>query len=354
MHGAWGMGRTAKQQVQLNERVEKDRAHALALKGKFDEAIRIYRALLAQRDDAALYQSLGDVCRKRGLLDDAVKAYFSAAKQLEAQGHLPRARAALAVALQLAPGEPKLVGAMNALRAAPAPRPVVTPPLPDRVKRHLALVPPPVARVEEVGDDDILDSGEPLPVITAQKPQRGATREVTPVSAGSLLEELLAGVPDVQEPATPALPPEIAAIFAAPPKAAPKHRSVDDLLALPPKQRTGSNPRLHRPANPNAKIPADIAAIFEKPVAPAPERRRNTRPPPPVPSLLGNDDDVLDSGFEHILDHVFSSDDTERTDPFCPRWPEQSSSRETVVARPRGKVAAKARPKTRVPSYPRV
>lgn len=242
---------------------------------------------------------------------------------------------------------------------------MVTPPIPERVKRHLALVPAPKRApvVEEIGDDDIIDSGEPLlPVVTAAKPQRGATREVTPVSAGSLLDELLAGVSPsserglaVREPSTPveqvapALPPEIAAIFASPPTAPRAVVTVDELLA----KRTGSQPKLKRPSKPNAHVPAKIAAIFAKPPSPAPAKRHDTRPPPPVPSLI--DDDAQDSGFQHVLDHVFSDDDDMKTDPFTPPW--DGKSRETVIARPRRSAAAirGAAPRERadkVPSYP--
>ncbi|MFT3711455.1 MAG: tetratricopeptide repeat protein [Archangium sp.] len=333
------MGRAA---TKLDERREKDRAHALVLKGKFDDAIGIYRALLKQKaDDAALWLQLADVFRKRGKLDDAVNAFRSAAQHLEAQGHVARAKAALTTALQWAPGEPLV---LNALKALQVKQPVVTPPIPERVKRHLAVVPPLVGP-EEISDDDILDSGEPLmPVITAAKPQRGATKESSSPSI-SLLDELLEGLPPEPEPAKPELPPEIAAIFAAPPQPAPKRISYDALLNQPTKKpavRTGSNAKLHRPARPGAPMPAAIADIFAKPPSPAPARRRDTRPPPPVPSLLGADEEVASSGFEHILDHVFSADDEMRTDPFSPRW--EGESRETVVARPRGK--------SRLPAYP--
>ncbi|MBL8910838.1 MAG: tetratricopeptide repeat protein [Archangium sp.] len=353
------MGRPA---PKLNDRAEKDRAHALALKGKYDDAIRIYRGLLKLKsNDAAVWQSLADVCRKRGLLDEAVKAYRTAAEHLEAQGHVPRARAALVVALQLAPGEPSLVNQLNALRAVA--------PIPDRMKRHLALVPtpaaPPVEQIEEMGDDDIIDSGEPLlPVVTAARPQRGATREATPVSARSLLEELLDGVPEakpaptpvarpgpasrvappVEARATPSLPPEIAAIFASPPTAPRAVVTVDELLA----RRTGSQPKLKRPNNPNAHVPAKIAAIFAKPPAPAPAKRHDTRPPPPVPSLI--DDDSQDSGFQRVINHVFSDDDELKTDPFNPPWDERKC--ETVVARPRRSAAAIRGAAPKVPSYP--
>lgn len=346
------MGRAA---TKLDERREKDRAHALVLKGKFDDAIGIYRALLKQRaDDAALWLQLADVCRKRGKLDDAVNAFRSAAQHLEAQGHVARAKAALTTALQWAPGEPLVLNALKALQATN--QPVVTPPIPERMKRHLAVVPPLVAP-EEIADDDILDSGEPLPlmpVITAAKPQRGATKESSP--SISLLDELLEGLPpEPPPPAKPELPPEIAAIFAAPPQAAPKRISYDALLNQPTKKpavRTGSNAKLHRPARPGAPMPDAIADIFAKPPSPAPARRRDTRPPPPVPSLVGADEEVASSGFEHILDHVFSSDDDMRTDPFSPKWPE-GDSRETVVARPRGKTRQPAYPVSKSNSVPR-
>jgi hypothetical protein len=329
----------------LNERAEKDRAHALAMKGKFDDAIAIYRALLKQRErDAGLWLAIADVYRKRGKLDEAVNAFRTAATHLEAQGHVARAKAALTTALQWAPGEPLV---LNALKALQGQQPVVTPPIPERVKRHLAVVPP---LVEEISDADIIDSGEPLlPVITAARPQRGATKESSSPSI-SLLDELLEGLPPEPlappAPPAPSLPPEIAAIFAAPPQPAPARISYEALLNQPTKKqavRTGSSPRLHRPARPGAPMPAAIADIFAKPPSPAPARRRDTRPPPPVPSLLGADEEIASSGFEHILDHVFSTDDELRTDPFCPKWPE-NTSRETVVARPRGK--------TRLPAYP--
>jgi tetratricopeptide (TPR) repeat protein len=134
------MGRPARRE--LSDRELKDRAHALTLKGKYDDAAAIYRGLVAANEgDSGLRLHLAEVYRKRGRLDDAVDAYREAARLLHAAGHTPRARAALSCALQIAPGEPVLVGALRELTAA-APA------------RRLALVPPPLVEEEEV-----LDSG---------------------------------------------------------------------------------------------------------------------------------------------------------------------------------------------------
>ena len=143
------MGRLAQQQP--SERELKDQAHALSLKGKYDDAAAVYRALLRlSARDSGLHLNIAEVYRKRGRLDEAVESYQEAARLLASAGHVARARAALACALQLAPGEPVLVGALARLDPAPVPR-------------RLALVPPPVPDEEEVletGFDDVSD--EPM------------------------------------------------------------------------------------------------------------------------------------------------------------------------------------------------
>ncbi|MFO0595941.1 MAG: tetratricopeptide repeat protein [Myxococcaceae bacterium] len=117
----------------LNDRDEKDRAHALMLKGRVEQAIAIYRGLVTRNArDASMWLLLGDAQRKVGQLDHAVRAYHTAARQFADQGHVARARAAIAVALRIAPGEPTLLEELRGLRPQP-------------VSRHLALVPPPVA-----------------------------------------------------------------------------------------------------------------------------------------------------------------------------------------------------------------
>ena len=142
------MGRPARQEP--SERELKDQAHALSLKGKYDEAAALYRALLRlNARDSGLHLNIAEVYRKRGRLDEAVESYQEAASLLASAGHVARARAALSCALQIAPGEPVLVEALRRLEPAPAPR-------------RLALVPPPVPDEEvlETGFDDVSD--EPM------------------------------------------------------------------------------------------------------------------------------------------------------------------------------------------------
>jgi tetratricopeptide (TPR) repeat protein len=138
------MARTAARQV-IDERVEKDRAHALVLKGRYDEAIAIYRVLTVfNAEDANVRLQLAETFRKRGLLDSSVATYREAAELLEKQGHVARARGVLTGALRVAPGEPVLVESLRRLRTPPPPR-----------KLELVKPPPPVV---EVSDSDLIET----------------------------------------------------------------------------------------------------------------------------------------------------------------------------------------------------
>ena len=139
-----GMARTAARQV-IDERVEKDRAHALVLKGRYDEAIAVYRVLVVfNSGDANIRLQLAETFRKRGLIDSSIATYQKAALLLERQGHIAQARGVLTGALQLAPGEPVLVESLRRLRTPPPSR-----------KLELVKPPPPVV---EVSDSDIIET----------------------------------------------------------------------------------------------------------------------------------------------------------------------------------------------------
>ena len=159
------------------QRTDKDRAHALVVKGKLDEAILIYRSLVKQcARDASLRLHLAETCRKRGLIDDSVRAYRESAELYAADGHTARARAALLCALQLAPGEPQLVNALRALRPAEVVRHLaLVPPVPPsppvstsarpraasaEPERWRVKPPPPVPDVEEISDSDVVEVGD--------------------------------------------------------------------------------------------------------------------------------------------------------------------------------------------------
>lgn len=137
------MGRTAARPV-LDERVEKDRAHAYLLKGRFDEAIAIYRLLVVfNADDANIRLQLAEAFRRRGLLDSSVATYREAAQLLERQGHVGRARGVLTGALHLAPKNTSLVDELRRLKTPPPPR-----------RLELVKPPPPVV---EISDSDIIE-----------------------------------------------------------------------------------------------------------------------------------------------------------------------------------------------------
>jgi len=139
-----GMARTAARQV-IDERVEKDRAHALVLKGRYDEAIAVYRVLVVfNSGDANIRLQLAETFRKRGLIDSSIATYQEAALLLERQGHIAQARGVLTGALQLAPGKPVLVESLRRLRTPPPSR-----------KLELVKPPPPVV---EVSDSDIIET----------------------------------------------------------------------------------------------------------------------------------------------------------------------------------------------------
>ena len=141
-----GMARTAARPV-IDERVEKDRAHALVLKGRYDEAIAVYRVLVVfNSGDANIRLQLAETFRKRGLIDSSIATYQEAALLLERQGHIAQARGVLTGALQLAPGEPVLVESLRRLRTPPPSR-----------KLELVKPPPPVV---EVSDSDLVDESE--------------------------------------------------------------------------------------------------------------------------------------------------------------------------------------------------
>jgi tetratricopeptide (TPR) repeat protein len=94
----------------LSARDVKDRAHALALKGRLEAAVKLIRQHLErQQGDAVLWLRHAELLRKLKRTDSAVTSYRRAAKLLEEEGHLPRARAALVCAQEIAPNHPQLL-----------------------------------------------------------------------------------------------------------------------------------------------------------------------------------------------------------------------------------------------------
>lgn len=146
----------------LNPRDLKDQAHVLVLRGKLDAAASLIHRHLQQRDtrDPALWMQHADLSRKLGRYDVAIVSYRQCVRLFRTAGHLTRARAALTVALQLAPRDPSLL-ADQALLAElpPPPRPRLVYPPPrkapeptsrDRVTRIARPHPP--AALDEVMD----------------------------------------------------------------------------------------------------------------------------------------------------------------------------------------------------------
>jgi len=132
------MGRSASA-PKHTDRELKDRAHALVLKGKFAQAVEVYRGLVvANARDPNIRMRHAELCRKVGQIDEAVASYLAAAQLLEREGHVARARAVLTTALQLAPGEPSLLAPLRRITDAQRQSP-------SKLKQPaLSLVPPPV------------------------------------------------------------------------------------------------------------------------------------------------------------------------------------------------------------------
>lgn len=191
------MARTAARKV-IDERVEKDRAHAFMIKGRYDEAIAVYRVLVVfNTDDAGIRLQLAEAFRRRGLLDSSVATYREAAALLEKQGHVARARGVLTGALQLAPGEPVLVESLRRLRTPPPPR-----------KLELVKPPPPVV---EVSDSDIIET--PFDELSEEIGGECVTDPFCPIF--QWLEE----TPDA---GAPPLPPGMSTVVARPQRARKK------------------------------------------------------------------------------------------------------------------------------------
>lgn len=100
----------------MDIRTAKDRAHRLFASGRYAKAAEAYAALVAQAPrDALLRLRLADAARRAGNTLQAVSAYRTAARILVDGGHGARARAALKLALELAPGHPEIVRALAEL-----------------------------------------------------------------------------------------------------------------------------------------------------------------------------------------------------------------------------------------------
>jgi len=134
----------------------KDQAHALALKGRFDAAMRVIDAHL-QRDaaDPSLWLQHAELSRKLRRVDLAVSSYRQAARLLLRAGHLPRARAALLCAQQLAPRDVSVLAdlARVAAESRPPPRLRLAPAAPPEL--------PPVATAPREADDEPLFAPPP-------------------------------------------------------------------------------------------------------------------------------------------------------------------------------------------------
>lgn len=100
----------------MDIRAAKDRAHRLYASGRYSRAAEAYAALVAQSPrDALLRLRLADAARRSNNALQAVGAYRAAARLLVDSGHEARARAALKLALELAPGHPEIERALEAL-----------------------------------------------------------------------------------------------------------------------------------------------------------------------------------------------------------------------------------------------
>ncbi|MFZ5472219.1 MAG: hypothetical protein ACOZIN_22535 [Myxococcota bacterium] len=110
----------------LSVRELKDKAHKLLSKGKVGAATELYRQLIGvERKDPALRLRHAELCQRLGKLDEAVASFRVAAHLLAEAGHLPRARAALRLALEACPEDAGVLRALDELQpqqAAPVAR----------------------------------------------------------------------------------------------------------------------------------------------------------------------------------------------------------------------------------------
>jgi tetratricopeptide (TPR) repeat protein len=103
----------------LDLRGMKDRAQALYASGRFAKAAELYQALADRTPkDAQLRMRHAESARRAGLALAAVGSYRTAARLLAQDGHQARARAALHLALELAPGHPDVTRALRELERA--------------------------------------------------------------------------------------------------------------------------------------------------------------------------------------------------------------------------------------------
>jgi tetratricopeptide (TPR) repeat protein len=102
----------------------KDRASKLQAAGKLQKALEVYRQVLAaEPKDPQTRIRYAEICRRAGALDEAVEAYLQAAELLAAAGHAQRAHAALKLALQVTPDDPRLRSALERVAVAAATSP---------------------------------------------------------------------------------------------------------------------------------------------------------------------------------------------------------------------------------------
>lgn len=196
----------------------KDKAHALALKGRFDAAAKLIHQHL-QRDgsDASLWLQHAELSRRLRRVDAAVTSYREAAQHLFNAGHLARARAALVCAQQLAPGNAlvaKDLARMSAEQRPPAPlQAAAFAPVADVDEALFAAPPPRSVAAARVRDEP--RHAPPLRAV-ASPAVRDAQRFVAPPRA-----VVSPAVPDEQRFVAPPTRPVAAARVRDEPRHAP-------------------------------------------------------------------------------------------------------------------------------------
>lgn len=99
-------------------------AQALVARGELPKAVRLLDRYLSEFDgDWGVWLYFGGLCARLGMRDEAVAAYRACARQLEADGHLERAREALMNAVRLCPRDASLKREVLQVGTPPKPKP---------------------------------------------------------------------------------------------------------------------------------------------------------------------------------------------------------------------------------------
>ncbi len=118
----------------------KDRAEELFRKGRWRKSLKTYEELIVcEPEDARLRVRCGELLRRLGRPLDAARSYCSAGFLYRTQGYRARARAAIQIAVQLAPGEPEIAARLRYMEALLA----ATPEAPPRDERVPTPAPQP-------------------------------------------------------------------------------------------------------------------------------------------------------------------------------------------------------------------